>query len=637
MKGSVRIGKLRTGGLLVALLAGFGGTAASAAVNPDSGPETGGSQVQVDGPAFTQVSIGERHSLAIAADGTVWAWGGEDNGTLGTGALDSSPVPVPVDSTPLGARTITNVAAGFFHSLAVASDGTVWAWGQNFDGQLGNGTFDESPAPVQVDATGWGARTITTVTACSQHSVALASDGTLWAWGRNSNRVFGNGTTNSSNVPVQVDGTPWGARTIIGIDCSDSRTTALASDGTVWVWGANGGSFGDGTFNSSAIPVQVDSTPWGSRTITSISTVERHSLAVASDGTVWAWGENGSGQLGNGGFGSALVPVQVDSTPWGTRTITNIAAGGRYSLAVASDGTVWAWGANPFGQLGIGTATDDFPVPEQVDTTAWAPRTITDINASSGANSVALASDGTIWTWGSGSGGQLGNGTSDSDSVIPTQSGWTISSVFFDGIPGTDLSVGQAGAITVTTPAHAPGAVDVTVETLFVNGQPGPTFTTAQGFTYLPPVEPPVITTTALPEAQQGNLYSMQLAATGQGPITWAVTSGDLPAGLTFDPNTGLISGTPTAAETVSITFTATNPGGTTTATFTLTVTAAPDPTTEPTTTHPIAPAATPTTGGQLATTGLTDGLSLVWWSVAALILGVGAYATGVRLNRSHN
>jgi hypothetical protein len=230
-------------------------------------------------------------------DGTVWAWGYNNYGQLGNGTYSNSNVPVQVS----GLTGVTAIAWGWWHSLALKNDGTVWAWGYNKQGQLGDGTKTDSNVPVQVS----GLTGVTAIAGSWKHSLALKNDGTVWAWGYNGDGQLGNGTNTNSNVPVQVSGLAG----ITAIAGGYQHSLALKNDGTVWAWGYNGdGQLGNGTNTNSNVPVPVS----GLTGITAIAGGGYHSLALKSDGAVWAWGENYSGQLGNGAWGdNSNFPVQV--------------------------------------------------------------------------------------------------------------------------------------------------------------------------------------------------------------------------------------------------------------------------------------------------------------------------------------
>ena len=199
------------------------------------------------------------------------------------------------------ASVTPQIAGGRVHAIALKSDGTVWAWGYNAYGQLGDGTTAWSrPTPVQVS----GLSGVTAIAAGGYHTIALKSDGTVWTWGANGNGQLGDGTTTERKTPVQVSG----LSSVTAIAAGSSHTIALKSDGTVWTWGANGsGQLGDGTNTERTTPVQVS----GLSGVTAISGGESHTITLKSDGTVWTWGANASGQLGDGTYTSRTTPLQV--------------------------------------------------------------------------------------------------------------------------------------------------------------------------------------------------------------------------------------------------------------------------------------------------------------------------------------
>ncbi len=285
------------------------------------------------------VEGGYHHSLALKSNGTVWAWGFNGSGELGNGTNTYNNTPTPVQVT--GLTDATAITAGYVHSLALKSDGTVWAWGSNIHGQLGNGTYNPSNIPVQVN----GLSGVTAIAAGANHSLALRSDGTVWAWGAGGNGELGNNSNSGSNVPVQV----YGLTGITSISSHAYHSLALKNGGSVWAWGRNSyGELGDGTTNNSNVPIQVTNLI----NVLGVKGGEYFSLVIKSDGTVWGWGYNGNGQLGNGTNTNSNAPVQAI----GLTGITKLAAGDAHSLALKSDGTVWAWGTNNNGELGIGTS-----------------------------------------------------------------------------------------------------------------------------------------------------------------------------------------------------------------------------------------------------------------------------------------
>jgi alpha-tubulin suppressor-like RCC1 family protein len=347
----------------------------------------------------TAIASGSLHGLALKSDGTVWTWGNNGSGQLGIGTTGNS-IGTPVQV--IGLANVVAIAGGASHSLAMKSDGTIWAWGDNSAGELGNGNTTNSSTPVQVA----GFSGAVAIAAGGNLSVAVKSGGTVWAWGNNGSGQLGNGTTTNSSTPVQASGLT--GETAVG--AGNNYSLGLKSDGTVWAWGSN--SFeGLNLGIASVTPVQVT----GFTGETAIAAGSNHSLALKSDGTVWALGFNNYGQLGNGNVLNAATPLQVN----GLTGMTAIAAGGSHSLAVKNDGTVWAWGWNGYGQLGNGTAPFSTAPVQTID--------LTGVVGIAGGNehSLAVKSDGTVWTWGINTVGELGNGTTNNSSTPVQVSGLT--------------------------------------------------------------------------------------------------------------------------------------------------------------------------------------------------------------------
>ncbi len=332
------------------------------------------------------INCGWFYSMALKSDGTVWTWGRNDFGQLGNGTTSNSTIPVQSNNL----SDVIAISGGGFHCLALKSDGTVWAWGRNDFGQLGDGTTSNSSIPVQVN----NLSGVIAIAGGGFHCLALRSNGTVLAWGRNDFGQLGNGTTsNSSTVPVQVKNLN-GAVTIAG---GGFHCLALKSNGTVLAWGRNDfGQLGNGTTSNSTVPVQA-------KNLNGVAAIDRgrfSSLAAKSNGTAWAWGDNSSGQLGNGTTSNSTIPIQVKNL----NDVVTVAGGGHHSLALKSEGTAWAWGRNDFGQLGDGT-TNDSPVPVQVfiDLSSRAGNVtgrVTDAQTGNGINGVTMTlnTDGTATT-----------------------------------------------------------------------------------------------------------------------------------------------------------------------------------------------------------------------------------------------
>ncbi|MEI7912513.1 MAG: cadherin-like beta sandwich domain-containing protein, partial [Verrucomicrobiota bacterium] len=352
------------------------------------------------------------------------AWGYNYDGQLGNNSTTNSSVATPVAmSGVLVGKTVVTTAAGDSHGLALCLDGTLAAWGNNSNGQLGNNSTTDGNAPLLVDRTGvLSGKTVVGISAGSYHSLALCSDGSVAAWGVNSYAQLGDNTTTSRKVPVLVSGMGvlMGKR-VVAISAGFSHTLALCSDGTLVAWGYNSyGQLGNnGTISSIAlVPVMVDrSGVLSGKTIAAIAAGASHSLALCTDGTLAAWGYNAYGQLGNNSTTLSSVPVLVDrSGMLSGKVVTAITAGTAHSMALCSDGTLAAWGQNGFGQLG-NNSTANSKVPVLVDRTgALIGKTIAAISAGT-SHSLAWCSDGSLAAWGYDNYGQLGNNSTTSSSV----------------------------------------------------------------------------------------------------------------------------------------------------------------------------------------------------------------------------
>jgi len=300
------------------------------------------------GTTWVSASTGTSHTVAIKNNGTMWSWGQNNLGQLGEGPLGSafnkySPVQIGL------LNTWSKVSAGSNHNMAIKTDGTMWGWGQASSGKLGDNTTSNKSSPVQI-----GTRTWNNVYSGNEHTIAIRTDGTLWAWGSNNNGQLGDNTGVNKSSPVQI-GTlnNWSSASTTKNDFSYSNTAAIKTDGTLWIWGQNNyGNLGNNTsgFAYRSSPVQLGTeTNWAS------VSVNTHVLGLKTDGTIWSWGNNDAGQLG---IGNIAFVNSHRSSPVQIGTLNNwskIFAGLRSSLAIKTDGTLWAWGYNINAQLGDGT------------------------------------------------------------------------------------------------------------------------------------------------------------------------------------------------------------------------------------------------------------------------------------------
>ncbi|NUQ71080.1 MAG: hypothetical protein HUU17_09695, partial [Chthonomonadales bacterium] len=294
---------------------------------------------------------GGYHVLAVGAGGAVVSCGYNAYGQLGDGSTTHRTSPVNVT----GITTAVSAAAGQHHSVARLSDGTVRCWGYNGVGSLGDGTYTNANTPVQVLTAALAPLDdVVGVAAGGYFSLAVRSDGTVWAWGDNTNGQLGDGTTTSSNVAVQVSG----ITTAIAVAAGQYHSLALLSDGRVMAWGYNGYSqLGDGTATDRLTPVYVLDAPGGGHfpDVGAIAAGAWHSVFRMTDGTVWCAGDGSYGQIGNGDWATQTTPVQVPG--FVAAAGQSIAAGYAHTLAIASDGKCWAWGSGSYGELGDGLGT----------------------------------------------------------------------------------------------------------------------------------------------------------------------------------------------------------------------------------------------------------------------------------------
>jgi len=360
-------------------------------------PAVGCVHVAHKGPcgATPTVDGGSTHACGVKDDGTVWCWGRNDEGQLGNGSDLPSPVPKQV----AGLSGIVGVAVCNKHSCALGEQGLVWCWGHNMHGQLGDGTFYNRNLPVKVK----GLYGVTAIAAGADHVCAVTADGGAECWGSNEYGQLGTGASGGSFA------LPWGVFGIsnaVGVAAGWAHTCVLSVTGEASCWGANAdGCLGDGTTVSKASPVKVEGAP----PFADLDASQEHTCGAAWDGSVWCWGHNTHGELGSvpGGPGTVAKQVPVVSGVW------DVALGDFHSCALESGGEVYCWGKNSTGQLGDGSIKQKY-VPSLVSGLA----NVKEIGAGS-ASSCARQHDGKLWCWGDDEFGQLGNGTPGSKALTP--------------------------------------------------------------------------------------------------------------------------------------------------------------------------------------------------------------------------
>src|SRR5437667_75328 len=484
--GDGKLKLLGTGLAALWLTLGWQGAAADAITVTPANPTIGVGQTQqltANGALTpTAVAAGGFHACMRLPDGTVQCWGRNYSGQLGNGDgnLTNSSVPV----TARGLTTATSVVTGDAHTCALLGDGTVQCWGVGDSGQRGDGTFNTiSSVPGAVGGMG-GAGHLTNavaVAARGYHSCALLGDGTVWCWGRNQDGQLGNGiplpappgtqcpSSWCSSTPVRASGITGAAAVIAG---GYHTCAVLMPDRTVQCWGRNDdGQLGDGTRTSSSTPVPVG----GLTGAAAVTGGFYHTCALLGDGTVQCWGQNYEGQLGNGIVGGvSTLPVVVA----GLANVRAVSGGYRHTCALLRDGTVQCWGRNVEGQLGDGTTTSS--------STPVGVGDITDaVAVGSGVlHTCALLLNSTVKCWGAvGSGndfGQLGNGATTGSSTPVTVMGtgvvWTSSDPTVATIDASGRAAGLGAGTATITATDGSGAIAST--TLIVNPAPvAPTIT----------------------------------------------------------------------------------------------------------------------------------------------------------------
>ncbi|WP_340015437.1 fibronectin type III domain-containing protein [Paenibacillus sp. FSL K6-1318] len=414
------------------------------------------SPIQISGLSnIVQIDMTYLHGLALRNDGTVWSWGMNESGQLGLGDFIDHPTPTQIPDL----NNVIKITAGYSHSMALTNNGEVWTWGNNYYGEVGDGTtIQKRPTPVKAAHL----KGATDIEAGEMYSYALKKNGSLWAWGFNTYGQLGNGATTAQPTRVLVNGINYPVDKDAPTAPGQLRITGKTSSTAVMYWDESEDNHAvkeylvysgstlfntlpvDGkslesiinytatglapgqtyTFTVKAKDYQGNiSTSSNSVTVTTEQSFTRqmsggqsHSLALKSDGSVWAWGYNQMGQLGVKGAFLAKTPIQIPTL----NSITSITSGPDYNLALKSDGTVWAWGSNMNGQLAnTNSRQQDTPMKiEGLDS-------VIAIDAGT-SHALALKKDGTVWAWGSNYYGDLGLGHNNSQyapTKIPTLSG----------------------------------------------------------------------------------------------------------------------------------------------------------------------------------------------------------------------
>lgn len=387
----------------------------------NAGPGQADSAIMANEPVSGHViSAGANSSAIIDTDGILHVWGGNHHGQLGNATNESSRTPLPL------LHHVSDIHMGQTHAAAVKTDGSLWVWGNNKCGQLGNNTLESSLSPIKI------MDSVTDVSIGVYITAAVTADGSLWMWGDNSHWLLGKHKGNVKDEygcflqtqPLKVmDG-------VSAVSIGQEFIAVIKQDASLWMWGDNscgqlGISMETGSSRGSlwqAEPVKV------MEHVASVSTGKSHTAAITSDGALWVWGLNDNGQVGNG---KALIHEESDSHTWHRYgcydedwkrlceskpvkildNVVSVSAGANHTTAVTSDGSLWAWGRNKLGQLGIGIPASD---KKEDDICRTAPvKVMEDVACASAGNgfTIAVKTDASIWTWGRNTNGQLGDDT----------------------------------------------------------------------------------------------------------------------------------------------------------------------------------------------------------------------------------
>jgi len=343
----------------------------------------------------------------LFSEGGLWSWGAGNSGQLGNNATSDQSSPVQTVSAGTNWK---QVSCGEIYTAAIKTDGTLWLWGRNSVGQLGSNNLTDRSSPVQTVSAGTNWKQ---VSGGRQHTAAIKTDGTLWLWGRNSVGQLGSNNLTDRSSPVQTvsAGSNWKQ-----VSCGREHTAAIKTDGTLWAWGQNDyGELATNNVTDRSSPVQTVS---GGNDWKLVSCGQYHTAAIKTDGTLWLWGRGQNGQLGNNSTTNRSSPVQTvaGGTNW-----KQVACSFQHTAAIKTDGTLWLWGSNTEGRLGDNSRTSrSSPVQTVSGGTNWKQVTCGD------AYTAATKTDGTLWLWGEADKGRLGNNsTTDRSSPVQTVAGGT--------------------------------------------------------------------------------------------------------------------------------------------------------------------------------------------------------------------
>ena len=310
-------------------------------------------QLILKGKNIEKISSGGSHTVALDEEGKVYAWGDNWSGQLGDGTTkEYSDIPIcisDIPTNPLNKVKIKEISAGGSHTVAIAEDGKVYAWGYNSDGQLGDGTNNKRNIPICISDISTNLINIKEISAGNYHTVALDEEGRVYAWGENYYGQLGDGTTNNSNIPMCISDIVTNLVNIRKISAGSYHTVAIDENGKVYAWGHNSdGQLGDGTTNNNRnIPICISDISTNLVKIKEISAGWWHTVAIDEDGKVYTWGGNYEGQLGDGTNNDSNIPICI-SDIYGNELYNQkaikISANGNWTIIIDSKGEIYIFG-----------------------------------------------------------------------------------------------------------------------------------------------------------------------------------------------------------------------------------------------------------------------------------------------------
>ncbi|MFV0485513.1 MAG: RCC1 domain-containing protein [Candidatus Saccharimonadales bacterium] len=459
-----------------------------------AGMPEGGDEIYINGNGFilserdeiVQVGTGSAHSVALTESGKVFTWGSNYYGALGNGTYTDSSLPQDITAR-FGSETVTKLVVNG-PTFAFTESGKIFAWGYNGYGALGTGDTVHHNTPQDITSK-FGSETVSYIYSNVYSSYAITTSGKVFAWGENASGQLGTGNTTNSLTPQDIT-SRFGTETVtrISVDGSSNayvHVVATTASGKVFTWGDNRrGELGTGNNTSYSVPQNISSR-FGSEKITQVATGAYTVIALAESGSVFTWGANTNGQIGNGTTTDYNTPQDITSR-FGTETVTQIATGSFHNAALTESGKVFTWGRSVFGSLGNGSVPDQ-STPQDISA-QFGSETISQLAVGS-TSSMVIADSGKVFSWGHNANGQLGTGNKTNYTTpqeITDNFGLTmppviqVVSIFFNSAEVTEFEVIDENTIRMIVPPHTPGKVDVTI-----TGISGSDTVLTQGYEYL--------------------------------------------------------------------------------------------------------------------------------------------------------